>query len=126
MLRKLAISVIASTLLFGSAAPSFAADVIFVVFALHRTAQEGDRDLCIDHDASGKVVVHDGYIDEFDCEAAGHVWSDEARRGRLGFGDIVPVSKPARMFAMLQAIFGQLYVAIVVARLVGLHISQNR
>ena len=44
----------------------------------------------------------------------------------LGYGDIVPVSKPARTFAVLQAIFGQLYVAIVMARLVGLHISERR
>jgi voltage-gated potassium channel Kch len=44
----------------------------------------------------------------------------------LGYGDIVPVFRPARMFATLEATAGQLYVAIVIARLVGLHISQKR
>ncbi len=44
----------------------------------------------------------------------------------LGYGDIVPISRPARMFATLEATLGQLYIAIVIARLVGLHISQNR
>ena len=37
----------------------------------------------------------------------------------LGFGDIVPVRAPARMFAALEAAFGVLYVAITVARLVA-------
>jgi hypothetical protein len=44
----------------------------------------------------------------------------------LGYGDIAPLSRPARMFATLEAITGQLYVAIVIARLVGLQITQNR
>ena len=43
----------------------------------------------------------------------------------LGYGDITPVSRPARMFASLEAITGQLYIAIVISRMVGLHISQN-
>ncbi|QDV47645.1 Ion channel [Stieleria neptunia] len=42
----------------------------------------------------------------------------------LGYGDVTPVSRPARMLATLQAMIGQLYVAIVIARLVGLQISQ--
>jgi hypothetical protein len=40
----------------------------------------------------------------------------------LGYGDIVPVSPPARMLAGIQAVTGQLYIAVLVARLVGLHI----
>lgn len=43
----------------------------------------------------------------------------------LGYGDIVPASAPARMLASLEAIVGQLYLTIVVARLVGLQISQG-
>lgn len=41
----------------------------------------------------------------------------------VGFGDILPKSYPARVFSMLQAMAGQLYVGIFVARLVGLHIA---
>ena len=44
----------------------------------------------------------------------------------LGYGDIVPTSSPARMFAAIEALVGQLYLAVLVARLVGLHISQSR
>lgn len=37
----------------------------------------------------------------------------------VGYGDIVPVSRVARLVTGLQAIMGQLYVAVVVAALVG-------
>ena len=44
----------------------------------------------------------------------------------LGYGDIVPMSSGAKILASLQAVLGQLYLAVLVARLVGLHISQSR
>ena len=44
----------------------------------------------------------------------------------LGYGDIVPVSKLARPLAVLEGVFGQLYLAIMIARLVGLHIVHGR
>lgn len=44
----------------------------------------------------------------------------------LGYGDIVPVSKAARAMASLEAVVGQVYLAVLVARLVGLHTTQAR
>ncbi len=44
----------------------------------------------------------------------------------VGFGDILPRSYPVRVFSMLQALVGQLYMAIFVARLVGLHIANRQ
>ena len=44
----------------------------------------------------------------------------------LGYGDIVPVSQAARMLAAVEAFIGQLYIAVLVARLVGLHVSQPK
>ena len=44
----------------------------------------------------------------------------------VGYGDIVPKSEVARTVAMLQAITGQMYLAILVARLVGLHSTSAR
>jgi len=41
----------------------------------------------------------------------------------LGYGDILPTTYPAKVFSMLQALAVQLYIAIFVARLVGLHIA---
>ena len=43
----------------------------------------------------------------------------------LGYGDIVPASASARMLAAIQALMGQLYLVVLVARLVGLHISHS-
>jgi hypothetical protein len=43
----------------------------------------------------------------------------------LGFGDIHPVLPPARTASILQAIFGQFYLAVLVARLVVLHIHSR-
>jgi len=38
----------------------------------------------------------------------------------LGFGDIVPESAQARMLSVLESVFGQLYLAIVIAKLVSI------
>lgn len=43
----------------------------------------------------------------------------------LGYGDIVPATPPARLLAAFQAVVGQLYLTVLVARLVGMHISQS-
>jgi len=43
----------------------------------------------------------------------------------LGYGDISPVSSAACTFAWIQAVIGQLYLAIIVAALVGAHISNR-
>jgi hypothetical protein len=39
----------------------------------------------------------------------------------LGYGDLVPASGPARSLAVLEAVFGQLYLTVLVARLVSLY-----
>ena len=41
----------------------------------------------------------------------------------LGYGDIRPVDDLARMFTVVEAIIGQFYLAVLVARLVGLYIA---
>jgi hypothetical protein len=41
----------------------------------------------------------------------------------LGYGDVVPVSHPARIVAALEAVTGVLYIAITVARLVAAYAS---
>jgi len=37
----------------------------------------------------------------------------------LGYGYIIPVNRPAKNLAALEAIFGQLYLAVLIARLIG-------
>ena len=43
----------------------------------------------------------------------------------LGYGDIVPVAKFARILAILEAIAGPVYLAIFVAQIIGLNIAQK-
>jgi voltage-gated potassium channel len=40
----------------------------------------------------------------------------------LGYGDIVPRSEPARGIAVVEAVAGQLYLAVMIAHLVSLHV----
>jgi len=44
----------------------------------------------------------------------------------VGYGDILPVSEAARMLAVIQAILGQFYMAVVVAIFVGMYAAQRR
>lgn len=43
----------------------------------------------------------------------------------VGYGDITPASSLARPLAVLEGAFGALYLAVVIARLVGLHIASS-
>jgi hypothetical protein len=43
----------------------------------------------------------------------------------VGYGDITPVSPPARTLSWLEAMMGQFYIAVLVAFLVGIRISQG-
>lgn len=43
----------------------------------------------------------------------------------LGYGDIIPRSNATQVLCYLEAITGQIYLTVLVARLVGLHISQT-
>ena len=43
----------------------------------------------------------------------------------LGYGDITPTSEIARSLALLEAVIGQIYLVVLVARLMGIHIAQS-
>ena len=43
----------------------------------------------------------------------------------LGYGDVTPLSEPARVLSLLEAIVGQMFLVIMIARLVGIQISQS-
>ena len=44
----------------------------------------------------------------------------------LGYGDLAPLSATARTLAYMQAVFGQFYIAILVAGLVSAYITERR
>lgn len=41
----------------------------------------------------------------------------------VGYGDITPVTGVARSFSLLEGVIGQSYMAVLVARLVGMHVA---
>ena len=43
----------------------------------------------------------------------------------MGYGDITPTRPPATVFVTLEAIFGQFYIAVLVAQLVGLRLARG-
>jgi len=44
----------------------------------------------------------------------------------LGYGDISPMTAMAGVLAYMQAVAGQLYIALTIARVVGINVSQQR
>lgn len=44
----------------------------------------------------------------------------------LGYGDILPLTPPAKNLSALEAMVGPIYLTVLVARLVGMHISQEK
>ena len=44
----------------------------------------------------------------------------------VGYGDVLPMSDAARMLAVIQAVVGQFYMAVVVAIFVGMYATQRR
>jgi uncharacterized membrane protein len=44
----------------------------------------------------------------------------------VGYGDVLPQSDAARMLAVIQAVVGQFYMAVVVAIFVGMYATQRR
>jgi hypothetical protein len=43
----------------------------------------------------------------------------------LGYGDVTPIGPLALSLSWLEVIFGQFYLAVVVAQLVGLRLAQT-
>jgi hypothetical protein len=43
----------------------------------------------------------------------------------IGYGDIVAVSSLARPLSVLEGVFGQIYLAVMIARLVGMYIARE-
>ena len=43
----------------------------------------------------------------------------------LGYGDVVPVSEIARALAAAEAVIGQIYLAVLVAALVGTYVART-
>ena len=76
-------------------------------------------------------VIHPGAFNGVDAEISKSRFTDllyysYVTLSTLGYGDITPVTPIARTLAFLEALFGQFYIAILVASFVGMHISVRR
>jgi voltage-gated potassium channel len=69
----------------------------------------------------GSLYYSGGIVDRF-SEQDG-VYFSFITLATLGYGDFVPKTEVARGLAMLEAVVGQLYLAVMVARLVSLYVS---
>jgi hypothetical protein len=65
-------------------------------------------------------LTHEGYRD-----LSNFAYFSFVTLTTLGYGDVLPLTSPARNFAILEAVIGQIYLTVLVARLVGIHISQS-
>ena len=43
----------------------------------------------------------------------------------LGYGDVSPINSIARLLAIIEALIGQIFLVVLVARLVGIHVAQS-
>lgn len=74
--------------------------------------------------AYAEVLPHrQGGADQIQGEFFEQLYFSLVTLSTLGFGDLVPVHPVARVLSVIEVIFGQIYLTVLVARLVGLHIS---
>ncbi len=76
-------------------------------------------------DQRGKVQNAILFSDHVQGEFSDMIYYSFVTMTTLGYGDITPVSRMAKNLALLEAVWGQTYLAVLVARLVGLHLSSS-
>ncbi len=72
----------------------------------------------------GAFSVAEHLVDQ-DRSLALHIYFSFVTLTTLGYGDISPISPIARTLAWLEAFVGQIYVALTIARLVSMYISDR-
>ncbi len=77
------------------------------------------------------ILVETAYPDSFSfsggaADRPGFLYFSVVTLTTTGYGDVLPVSPQARSLATLEALTGQLYIAILVARLVGLYTVRKK
>lgn len=74
---------------------------------------------------AGKVMGHPDLLGQYSFLNENLTYYSFVTLTTLGYGDITPLTGLAKTASALEAIIGQLYIALLVARLVGLQISQS-
>jgi Ion channel len=74
---------------------------------------------------AGKVMGHPESLGQYSFLNENLAYFSFVTLTTLGYGDITPLTGPAKTASAIEGIVGQLYIALLVARLVGLQISQS-
>lgn len=77
-----------------------------------------------------EAVIHPGAFNGINIESNKQQFTEllyysYVTLSTLGYGDITPVTPIARTLAFLEALFGQFYIAILVASFVGMHLTSK-
>ena len=78
----------------------------------------------VEHAWPGSFASGDAMLTDFSLATA--IYFSFVTLATLGYGDIVPKSELARGVAMVEAVAGQLYLAVLVARLVSVYARPSR
>ena len=101
--------------IFGSVAVYLLFGVVMaMVFQLLNTMDPGS----VIASVSAESTARSGNLDQF-------LYFSFITLTSVGFGDLSPLSQSARSIAVFEGVVGQLYLAILVARLVGIHVAQD-
>lgn len=73
----------------------------------------------------GSFTTAAGVISETTYDFAQLVYYSFVCLTTLGFGDINPLYPPVRVLSYLEAVTGQIYLTVLVARFVGLHLQNS-
>jgi hypothetical protein len=71
------------------------------------------------------ALKHDLALSNIDDNLLNYIYFSLVTLTTLGYGDIIPVSPLARSLASIEAVMGQMYLTVLVARLVGVYISEK-
>ena len=74
---------------------------------------------------NGTLISHPDLLGQYSFLNEKLVYFSFVTLTTLGYGDVIPMTGPAKTASTLEAVVGQLYIALLVARLVGLQISQS-
>lgn len=71
------------------------------------------------------AIQADLSLTDIDANLLNYIYFSLVTLTTLGYGDIIPVSGLARSLAGIEAVMGQMYLTVLVARLVGVYISEK-
>jgi voltage-gated potassium channel len=90
--------------------------IYFLIDALVPGSFHGFSNINLENDG-----FHNGFKDQFDL-----VYYSFSTISTLGLGDITPIHHMAKSFTVFEAVFGQLFVATVIAKLVSVWRNPNQ